>query len=350
LKKIERVYADLQEVEEAAAKLDPDAAGDNYRETWAKLLTESSLARGTALAKEYPDWLATKKGKTDDQLEADLTTLRARRRALLDERERKLQAKQSGEAEQAGVNALDTEYDRLRFELALRRAERREWAKEPDAEKKRVAKALVLRDVYNFGTLVAVPARNERLAALRDEWTPVPPILIDDLDVVSAPLDVGLEKVAGVALNNRFDLMNARAQVVDAWRQVTVTANSLQGVFDVQYDLATNSPLGRGQTLNLGGSRTLNQVRLRIEPPFVRREERNNYRAALVAYQRQRRNLMAFEDNIATDVRTDLRAVRQLDQTFGVQQRAVELAYQQVDNARGTLLAPPDPRALSTCW
>jgi hypothetical protein len=53
---------------------------------------------------------------------------------------------------------------------------------------------------------------------------------------------------------------------------------------------------------------------------------------------------MAFEDNIATDVRSDLRLLRQLAQTLTVQQRAVELAYQQVDNARGTLLAPPDPR------
>ncbi len=344
LKKIEAVYAELRDAEDAAAKLDPDAPAGTFREGWTKLLTDSPLARGTTLAKEYAEWLAAKKGKTDEQLEAELTALRARRRVLLEERDRKLQAKQTADAEQAGVNTLDTEYDRLRFELALRRAERREWAKEPDADKKKVAKALVLRDVLNFGTLVVVPARNERLADLRDRWAPVPPILIDDVDVVAAPLDVGLEKVAAVALNNRFDLMNARAQVVDSWRQVTVTANSLQGVFDVQYDLATNSPLGRGQTLAVGGSRTLNQVRMRIEPPFVRREERNNYRAALVAYQRQRRNLMAFEDNIATDVRTDLRAVRQLEQTLGVQQRAVELAYQQVDNARGTLLAPPDPR------
>jgi hypothetical protein len=344
LKKIETVYDDLREVEEAAAKLDPDAPGGAFREGWTKLLTDSPLVRGTALAKEYPEWLGAKKGKTDEQLEGELTALRGRRRVLLEERDRKLQAKQSGDAEQAEVLRLEAEVDRLRFELALRRAERREWAKEPDADKKKVLRALVLRDVLNFGTLVAVPARTERLAELRDKWAPVPPILVDDVDVVAAPLDVGLEKVASVALNNRFDLMNARAQVVDSWRQVTVAANALQGVFDVQYDLSTNSPLGGSQTFNLSGSRTLHQVRMRIEPPFVRREERNNYRAALVSYQRQRRNLMAFEDNIATDVRSDLRGVRQLEQTLVVQQRAVELAYQQVDNARGTLLAPPDPR------
>lgn len=344
LKKIEAVYSQLRDLEAAAGKLDPDAPAGAYREGWAKLLTDSPIARGTKLSKEYPEWVAAQAGKTDEQLETRLGGLRERRRTLLEERDRKLKDRQNADAEVGELAGLEAEYDRLRFELALRRAERKEWAKELDPDKKRITRAVVLREVLNFGTLVAVPARNEKLAELRDGWTPVPPILIDDTDVVRAPLETGLEKVASVALNNRLDLMNARAQVVDSWRQVTVTANALQGVFDVQYDLNTNSPDGRGQTFALGGSRTLHQVRLRIEPPFVRREERNNYRAALVAYQRQRRNLMAFEDNIATDVRTDLRLVRQLEQSLLVQQRAVELAYQQVDNARSTLLAPPDPR------
>jgi hypothetical protein len=197
----------------------------------------------------------------------------------------------------------------------------------------------------NNGMLVAVPARNQRLDELRTRWPEAPALTVDDRDLVRAPLDDAYQSVAAAALNNRYDLMNARAQVVDAWRQVAVTANALQGVFDVEYDLSTNSPVGGSRPFALGGSRLLQQVRLRIEPPFVRRAERNQYRAALVAYQRQRRNLMAFEDNIVTEVRTDLRALRQLAQTFLVQQRAVELAYAQVDNARLTINAPPDPRA-----
>lgn len=344
LKAVERVYGQLRDLEGEAGKLDPDAPAGTFREGWLKLLTESPIARGTKLSKEYPESVAGLKGKTDDNLVDLLDALRERRRKLLDERDRKLKARQNADAEVVELAKLETEYDRVRFELALRRAEKREWAKEKDKDKKDIVRAAVLREVLNFGTLVAVQARNERLTDLRDEWTAVPPIVIDDLDVLTAPLDVAAEKVASTALNNRLDLMNARAQVVDSWRQVTVTANALQGFFDVQYDLNTNSPLGGSQPLQLGGSRTLHQVRMRIEPPFVRRAERNNYRAALVSFQRQRRNLMAFEDNIATDVRTDLRLLRQLAQTLTVQQRAVELAYQQVDNARGTLLAPPDPR------
>lgn len=343
LKAVEEVYRQLSDLEAAAGKLDPDAPAGTLREGWLKLLTDSPIARGTKLSKEYPEAVAGYKGKTDDDLSKTLIALRERRRKLLDERDRKLRAGQPADAETTELAKLETDYDRVRFELALRRAEKREWAKEKDNEKAEVIRAAVMREVFNFGTLVAVQARTERLAVLEDKWTPVPPIQIDDMDVLAAPLDVATEKVVSAALNNRLDLMNARGQVVDAWRQVTVTANALQGVFDVEYDLNTNSPTGKADTFALGGSRTLHQVRLRIEPPFVRRAERNNYRAALVAYQRQRRNLMAFEDNVATDVRTDLRLLRQLAQTLIVQERAVELAYQQVDNARGTLLAPPDP-------
>ena len=36
-----------------------------------------------------------------------------------------------------------------------------------------------------------------------------------------------------VALENRLDLMNNRAQLYDAWRQIAVTANALKGVFNV---------------------------------------------------------------------------------------------------------------------
>jgi outer membrane protein TolC len=145
-----------------------------------------------------------------------------------------------------------------------------------------------------------------------------------------------------------LDLMNARAQVVDSWRQIAVTANALRGVFDVRYDLNTTSPRDEAAGLAFAGTRTQHTVTMRFEPPFVRRAERNAYRAALIGYQRSRRNLMAFEDNILADSRSDLRQLRQLTQSYKLQQRAVELAYAQVDNARSTLTAPPDPTARDT--
>src|SRR4029077_18583554 len=76
--------------------------------------------------------------------------------------------------------------------------------------------------------------------------------------------------------------------------------------------------------------------------------ERNNYRVALISYQRQRRALQATEDFILDDVRTDLRLLRQLEGNFKVQRRAVEVAYAQVENSLEALQAPPDPRNLAS--
>ena len=51
--------------------------------------------------------------------------------------------------------------------------------------------------------------------------------MIDGVDLLSSPLDVAYTRSAQVALTTRLDLMNARAQLVDSWRQIAVRANSL---------------------------------------------------------------------------------------------------------------------------
>lgn len=191
--------------------------------------------------------------------------------------------------------------------------------------------------------LLAVRGKNERLEILRGMWPMLPKITVGESDVLSTSLDEAYLKISQTALTDRLDLMNARAQVVDAWRQIAVRANALQGIFDVSYDMITSSPSLNPDPLEFTGSRTRHRVAIRYEPPIVRRVERNAYRAALISYQRQRRILMAFEDNIITDGRTDLRQLRQLGETYKIQHRAIELAYAQVDNARNTFVAPPDP-------
>jgi hypothetical protein len=137
--------------------------------------------------------------------------------------------------------------------------------------------------------------------------------------------------------------MNARGQVVDAWRQIAVQANSLQGVLDVRYDLSSSTPPNNSDLLSFAAARTTNRLTINAQLPLVRRVERNNYRAALISYQRQRRTLQAFEDNIANDVRSDIRELRTIAELYRIQQRLIELGYSQVDNAQAILLAPPAP-------
>ena len=199
------------------------------------------------------------------------------------------------------------------------------------------------RDAFNAFYQVSLEGRNERLATTRTQWPVLPSLPVNGTDVLAAPLDDAYTAGIQAALSDRLDLMNARGQVVDAYRQIAVQANSLQGVFNVQYDLNAASPAGGSRPFGFSGDRTRHQLTFNAELPLVRRAERNNYRAALIGYQRQRRTLMAFEDNIANDVRNDIRELRTLAELYRIQQRVVELGYSQVDNAQAVLLAPPVP-------
>jgi hypothetical protein len=225
---------------------------------------------------------------------------------------------------------LDNELELSNLEQSVRAYE----AKASAAAYQRVADAVVT---------VALGARDERVEKTRSEWPKLPSLPVNGVDILTTDLDTAYTACVQAALSNRLDLMNARGQVVDAYRQIAVQANSLQGVLNVEYDATTNTPAGESRPFAFSPSRSSQQLVFHGELPLVRRAERNNYRAALIGYQRQRRTLMAFEDNIANDVRDDIRQLRTIGQLYRIQQRVVELAYSQVDNAQALLVAPQPP-------
>jgi hypothetical protein len=127
---------------------------------------------------------------------------------------------------------------------------------------------------------------------------------------------------------------------VDGWRQIAVRANALMGFLNVRYHLDGATFVG-SQPFNFDPQQTTHQLIINGELPLVRQAERNDYRAALIAFQRNRRNLQAAEDAVLTGVRSELRQLRFLAENYKIQQRAVELSYYQVENALNTLKAPP---------
>ncbi|MGL6075559.1 MAG: TolC family protein [Fimbriiglobus sp.] len=345
LGKFEEVYEQLREVEQQGGQFQAGEKPADLRNRWMKLLTESSLARGTAFAKNYPKQAEDLRRELDGSLDRQYKALAEAKQKLLDARAAKQKDKLPIPPEWAiELEGIDSAMDRIRFEQTLRMYEMQNWRRLP-AEKQAGDQAGQFRAVFEAGALLAIQPRNQRLQQIRKNWPELPPINLDGVDVLSVPIDEAYLKVAQSALTNRLDLMNARAQVVDQYRKIAVAANSLEGTFDVRYDLNTTTPRDQASVMGFSGMRTSHVVTLRAEPPFVRRAERNQYRAALISYQRQRRNLQAFEDNIITDARGDLRSLRAFAETYKLQQRAVELAYAQVDNAASTLVAPPDPSA-----
>jgi Outer membrane efflux protein len=229
------------------------------------------------------------------------------------------------------------------MEFGLRQFEAQPWKNVPDAKDKRNLQGALFREVRKPFDQIAGEMVRERLEMIRPTWPGLAPVIVEGVDVLEGDLELAYDVVTRTALANRLDLMNERARVNDAWRQVAIFANSLLGTFNVGYHMDSQTPPGQAKPLAFSSSRTRHQLFFNGELPLVRLAERNAYRASLIAFQRARRTLMAAEDNVAAQVREELRLLRFLAQNFRIQQRSVELAYTQVESALETFRAPPQP-------
>jgi outer membrane protein TolC len=160
------------------------------------------------------------------------------------------------------------------------------------------------------------------------------------LDTITLiPVDLSPEEALQIARGNRRDWMNARADLVDTWRQIEIRANALRSGLDVTFsgDINTtdNNPVRfRSSTGRL-------RVGLEFDAPLTRLAERNAYRTALIQYQRARRDYYAFEDGVDQGLRGQLRTIRLNQLNFEIQRAAVLVAIARVDETRLRLDEPP---------
>lgn len=137
----------------------------------------------------------------------------------------------------------------------------------------------------------------------------------------------------------RRDWMNARAALVDQWRQIEFFADQLEA----QVDLVLTGEVGtvgdnpfniRYENGNLRGG-------FRFDAPIVRQRERNDYRAAQIGYQQARRRYYQFEDTVNQSLRLTLRNIQQDKLLFELNRQNVEISIKQVELAKADLIRPP---------
>lgn len=342
LTKYERLYADVREAEEQAHNFNPKDPVNNLRPRWRRLLTESSLVKGTPFARgigvRWDSWAKM----SDDQLTQRLGDLRQQRSTLLDSKaDRQLKGIPDSPEELKKIAQLEAEIDLAFLEREVRKFEKQPWLKRDSVIDQAREQGSAYRDTFNAFYQVILEARNERLEAAHEEWPKLPPLPVFGVDALSAPLDEAYTACIQGALSTRLDLMDARGQVVDAYRQIAVTANALQAVLNVGYNYSVTGTASKPYAYAPSGSE--NQLVINAQLPINRRAQRNAYRTALINYQSTRRLLMAFEDNIANDVRNDIRQLRAIAEVYKIQQRVVEQSYSIVENAAEVLFAPPVP-------
>ena len=159
------------------------------------------------------------------------------------------------------------------------------------------------------------------------------------LDTVTLePIELEPQRAYQIARVYRRDWMNARARLVDAWRQIEVAANDLRSDLDLTFsgDINTldNNPL------NFRASTGRLRLGLEFDAPLTRLVERNFYRETLINYQRARRDYYTFEDRVSASLRDEIRSIRLNQLNFELQRAAVFVAIARVDEAGERLSQP----------
>tara|TARA_B100000029_G_scaffold18516_1_gene18691 strand:- start:1079 stop:3460 length:2382 start_codon:yes stop_codon:yes gene_type:complete len=163
--------------------------------------------------------------------------------------------------------------------------------------------------------------------------------------IETIPIDLTLASAVQTALENRVDLMNRRAFVMDARRRVELAANQLQTTVDLvaEGEASTPSLENNGKPFDFRGAESDYRVGLRMVTPLDRQRQRNNFRASQVSYQRARRNYMAAEDQVKLDVRYAHRRAVMKRRVFEINRRAVRVAARELDQAVEFAARPPRP-------
>ncbi|GAC1463201.1 MAG: hypothetical protein NVSMB9_00370 [Isosphaeraceae bacterium] len=146
-------------------------------------------------------------------------------------------------------------------------------------------------------------------------------------------VDLTVQDAISVALANRLDLMNAQAQVTDAWRNVEVAGNALLAGINLNYNGALNTPPNHLGIFRFDAHQSLHQASIRFDAPINRRIERNAYRFDQIQFQRARRNYMLLHDVIVQTIRLDMRNLNRLRRTFDISREQLLISVRQVDQA-----------------
>ncbi len=190
-----------------------------------------------------------------------------------------------------------------------------------------------------------VAAAHNRLTAFTDELS----VLLLDMPLVQAaarletlilqPVELDSERAFRIALANRLDIMNQRAEVVDQWRLIAFNADDLESDLDIEFGGEINT-VDRNIAKFRGKAGQLTAA-LQFDAPLTRLGERNEYRQALIDYQRVRRDYIGFLDAVHASLRDLLRRIDQFKQEMELRRRAMRIAIRTMDLTQEQLRQPP---------
>jgi hypothetical protein len=159
------------------------------------------------------------------------------------------------------------------------------------------------------------------------------------------PIPYSLEEASQYAHENRLDLMNQRAEVVDAWRKIEVTASALKAGLNLTATANIATKPDSTNPVDFRASASQYTFGLQFDGPLNRFAQRNAYVASLIDYQQARRSFMALDDQVQVAIRQDIRQLQVERANFGIAQLSLSSAARGVESARDSLKLKPEDTA-----
>jgi len=160
------------------------------------------------------------------------------------------------------------------------------------------------------------------------------------LEMIQLPIiDIDAEEAFQVAAEHRFDWMNARASLVDQWRNIEIVADRLRS--DLNISIGGNISNDGSNPLNFSSDKAELYARLYFDAPLDRFQERNAYRQVLISYDQKRRSYYSYVDSVNGQIRSTVRAIQLAQIDFELQREQVLTAILRVHQNQLDLTKPP---------
>jgi outer membrane protein TolC len=150
------------------------------------------------------------------------------------------------------------------------------------------------------------------------------------------------EQCVTLALENRLDLMNEQARVVDSWRRVYISANSLQGGLNIVGGMNIGVAPGTMNPFDFSAQASSYRVGVQLDGPLTRLIERNTFRSSIIQYHRSRRAYLNRRDSVVQSLRRNLRQLETDRLNFEIARQSLIAAARQLEATRLRLLMGGD--------
>ena len=153
------------------------------------------------------------------------------------------------------------------------------------------------------------------------------------------PISLSPEEAIQTASEHRLDWMNRKAQLVDAWRQMDITADRLKG----ELNLTLRGDVGTidRQGLDFSANSSRLQASLEWTSPLTRHTEMMNYRRSQISYQNARRDYYTYVDAVQAELRNILRNIQMSRIDFEINRNAILTDTVRVDLVQLRMEQPP---------